>query len=204
MMVSLIIQVTKTKKHGQSNMSIEVELKVKISGKEEIIDKLENINFTKSSLVVETDTYFTSSHHDFISLDEALRIRNVLNKSTNETKSVITYKGAKLDNISMSRKELETEIKDSKIVKEILENIGFKSVPPLVKERQYLKNNNITACVDTVKGLGDYLELEIIVGNNSEKEKSLEVLENLLLKLGYSMKDTINTSYLSMLMNISE
>lgn len=56
-------------------MSIEVELKVKISGKDEIISKLENINFTKSSLVVETDTYFTSSHHDFISLDEALRIK---------------------------------------------------------------------------------------------------------------------------------
>lgn len=186
-------------------MSIEVELKVKILSKEEIINKLENLNFIKSSLVVETDTYFTSSHHDFISLDEALRIRNVLNKSTNETKSVITYKGAKLDNISMSRKELETEIKDSKIVKEILENIGFKSVPPLVKERQYLKNNNnITACVDTVKGLGEYLELEIIVENNSDKEKSLVELENLLLKLGYSMKDTISTSYLSMLMSISE
>lgn len=185
-------------------MSIEVELKVKILSKEEIINKLENLNFIESSLVVETDTYFTSSHHDFISLDEALRIRNVLNKSTNETKSVITYKGAKLDNVSMSRKELETEIKDSKIVKEILENIGFKSVPPLIKERQYLKNNNITACVDTVNGLGEYLELEIIVENNYEKEKSLVELENLLLKLGYSMKDTISTSYLSMLMSISE
>ena len=185
-------------------MSIEVELKVKILSKEEIINKLENLNFIKSSLVVETDTYFTSSHHDFISLDEALRIRNVLNKSTNETKSVITYKGAKLDNVSLSRKELETEVKDSKIVKEILENIGFNAVPPLIKERQYLKNNNITACVDTVKGLGEYLELEIIVENNSDKEKSLVELENLLLKLGYSMKDTISTSYLSMLMSISE
>lgn len=185
-------------------MSIEVELKVKILSKEEIISKLENLNFIKSSLVVETDTYFTSSHHDFISLDEALRIRNVLNKSTNETNSVITYKGAKLDNVSMSRKELETEIKDSKIVKEILENIGFNAVPPLIKERQYLKNNNITACVDTVKGLGEYLELEIIVENNSDKEKSLVELENLLLKLGYSMKDTISTSYLSILMSISE
>ena len=58
--------------------------------------------------------------------------------------------------------------------------------------------------MDTVKGLGEYLELEIIVENNSEKEKSLVELENLLLKLGYSMKDTINTSYLSMLMSISE
>ena len=185
-------------------MSIEVELKLKILSKEEIINKLENLNFIKSSLVVETDTYFTSSHHDFISLDEALRIRNVLNKSTNETKSVITYKGAKLDNISMSRKELETEVKNSNIVKEILENIGFNAVPPLIKERQYLKNNNITACVDIVKGLGEYLELEIIVENNSDKEKSLVELENLLLKLGYSMKDTISTSYLSMLMSISE
>ena len=58
--------------------------------------------------------------------------------------------------------------------------------------------------MDTVKGLGEYLELEIIVENNSEKEKSLEVLESLLLKLGYSMKDTISTSYLSILMSISE
>ena len=58
--------------------------------------------------------------------------------------------------------------------------------------------------MDTVKGLGEYLELEIIVENNSEKEKSLVELENLLLKLGYSMKDTISTSYLSMLMSISE
>ena len=40
-------------------MSIEVELKVKILSKEEIINKLENLNFIKSSLVVETDTYFT-------------------------------------------------------------------------------------------------------------------------------------------------
>ena len=45
-------------------MSIEVELKVKILNKEEIINKLENLNFIKSSLVVETDTYFTSSYHD--------------------------------------------------------------------------------------------------------------------------------------------
>ena len=114
--------------------------------------------------------------------------------------------------VAAARQRMDIEVSSSEgklqayddISKEILDNIGFKSVPPLVKERQYLKNNNITACVDTVKGLGDYLELEIIVENNSEKEKSLEVLENLLLKLGYSMKDTINTSYLSMLMNISE
>lgn len=185
-------------------MSIEVELKVKIKDKEEIINNLKNLNFIEKDLVIETDTYFNSQHHNFIALDEALRVRNVVNKSTNESKSFVTYKGAKLDSISMSRKELETEVKDSSVVKEILQNIGFTPVTPLMKERLYLKNNNITACVDTVNGLGDYLELEIIAENNSEKEKSLKILENLLIKLGYSLNDTINTSYLSMLMNIEE
>ena len=99
--------------------------------------------------MVETDTYFTSSHHDFISLDEALRIRNVLNKSTNETKSVITYKGAKLDNISMSRKELETEVKDSKIVKEILENIKIRDKNDMEKEIGALKKAEDAIYIDS-------------------------------------------------------
>ena len=166
-------------------MSIEVELKLKIRDKAEITASLKQLGFTEEELVVETDTYYTAAHHDFAALDEALRI---------------TYKGAKLDQTSMTRKELETEIGDAETGREILEYIGFVPVPPVEKQRQYWKNGTITACVDNVKGLGDYLELEILADEEAQREEALEKLERILNQLGYCMQDTTRTSYLSMLM----
>ena len=48
----------------------------------------------------------------------------------------------------------------------------------------------MTACVDQVTGLGDYLELEIIVETEAEREGALQRIENVLVSLGHSMKDT--------------
>ena len=181
-------------------MSIEVELKLKIRDKAEITAALKQLGFTEEELVVETDTYYTAAHHDFAALDEALRIRTVENLHTKEQSAVITYKGAKLDQTSMTRKELETEIGDAETGREILEHIGFVPVPPVEKQRQYWKNGTITACVDNVKGLGDYLELEILADEEAQREEALEKLESILNQLGYCMQDTTRTSYLSMLM----
>lgn len=181
-------------------MSIEVELKLKIRDKAEITASLKQLGFIEEELVVETDTYYTAAHHDFAALDEALRIRTVENLHTKEQSAVITYKGAKLDQTSMTRKELETEIGDAETGREILVHIGFVPVPPVEKQRQYWKNGTITACVDNVKGLGDYLELEILADKEAQREESLEKLERILNQLGYCMQDTTRTSYLSMLM----
>ena len=52
-----------------------------------------------------------------------------------------------------------------------------------------------------IAGLGDYLELEIIVETEEEREGALQRIENVLVSLGYSMKDTTRHSYLSMLTN---
>ena len=59
----------------------------------------------------------------------------------------------------------------------------------------------MTACVDQVTGLGDYLELEIIVETEAEREGALQRIENVLVSLGCSMKDTTRHSYFSMLTN---
>lgn len=116
-------------------MSIEVELKLKIRDKAEITAALKQLGFTEEELVVEIDTYYTAAHHDFAALDEALRIRTVENLHTKEQSAVITYKGAKLDQTSMTRKELETEIGDAETGRKILEYIGFVPVPPVEKQR---------------------------------------------------------------------
>ena len=181
-------------------MSIEVEIKLKIRDKNRLIESLRDVGFQQGDLVLESDVYYTSRHHDFEKLDEALRIRSIQNLSTGEKSSVITFKGAKTDKRSMTRKELETEVGDPKIAREILESIGFTPVPSVEKERQHFYMQKITACVDRVKNLGDYLELEKIVDVEEEKTEALQELEEVLQRLGYSMEDTTRTSYLSMLM----
>ena len=57
----------------------------------------------------------------------------------------------------------------------------------------------ITACLDQVDDLGDFLELEIIVQQESEREPALNKIIALLHELGYAPDEIIRTSYLSML-----
>lgn len=180
-------------------MSVEVEIKLKINSRTDIERVLEETGFVRADLVLESDTYYTSDHHDFAALDEAFRVRSTENRMTGKRSAAITYKGAKMDNISMTRQELETTVGDAKICRKILEHIGFRPVPPVEKLRQYFHRENITACVDTVTNLGDYLELEIIV-ETEEKEAALDKVKEILQTIGYSMQDTTRTSYLSMLL----
>lgn len=181
-------------------MSIEVEIKLKINDKESIEKTLTEIGFCKGKFVLESDTYYMAEHHDFVALDEALRVRCIEDRLTGERSAAITYKGAKLDHISMTRQELETSVGDGEICREILERIGFWPVPVVEKLRQYYHRDNITACVDAVTNLGDYLELELIVDTEEKREAALDQLEQILHTLGYSMRDTTRTSYLSMLL----
>lgn len=55
-----------------------------------------------------------------------------------------------------------------------------------------------------MEGLGEYLELEILVEQEEDRQQALQQIEERLLSLGYSMQDTTRISYLSMLEKIWE
>lgn len=178
---------------------IEVEIKLPIADAETVEMKLQKLGFQKENLMRESDIYLNSMDYDLREKDMALRIRNCENLSTGETQAVLTYKGPKLDHISMTRQELETEVADANVCQEILKGIGYTQIYPVCKLRQYYQKEKITACVDRVERLGDFLELEILTNNENGREKALKQLNEVLEKLGYRMEDTICSSYLSML-----
>lgn len=111
----------------------------------------------------------------------------------------MTFKGKKLDAISMSRKEIETGVEDADAFSQIMESIGFKPVIPVKKTRVSLVKGNITVCVDDVAGLGGFLEVEILVKDESMRVAALEDIARLLENVGLSLDSTIRKSYLSML-----
>ncbi|MEE1085613.1 MAG: class IV adenylate cyclase [Schaedlerella sp.] len=178
---------------------IEVEIKLPIKSRECVEAELQKLGFSSGNFMRESDIYFNSDNYDLRQKDMALRIRSCENLTTGESDAVMTYKGPKLDSISMTRKELETEVEDAKVCQEILKGIGFTKVYPVCKLRQYYHMEQITACVDEVEGLGEFLELEIIVAGEEEREEALERLEEILTKLGYGMEETTRSSYLSIL-----
>ena len=91
-------------------------------------------------------------------------------------------------------------MEDAEMCIQILEAIGFQIIPPqVIKTRQEYTFENVTACIDQVQDLGDFLELEILIEEDENKENALQQIEIILRRLGYTLKDTTRTSYLSML-----
>lgn len=195
---------------------IEVEIKIKLGDNKdeakEIVRLLEEDGFNLEKITRETDVYYNGESRDFRKTDEALRLRRIDKLSdgyiaadnegcTGEkiSRCELTYKGKKLDNISMARQEISVQISNYDEMKMILVALGFVPVFPVVKTRKYYNGGTMVACIDDVEGLGIYMELEIIVDDESKREGALEQIEAQLSRLGLSMKDTTTISYLSML-----
>ena len=110
-----------------------------------------------------------------------------------------------MDTVSKSRKELETGVSDGLLAEQIFESIGFLKVSPsVIKTRQELTFEDMTACIDRIDGLGAFLELEIVVAHEDEKDAALSKISRVLEQLGYSLKDTIRNSYLALLQGTSD
>lgn len=178
---------------------IEVEIKLPLRDRGMTEKGLLEQGFVAVKVLEETDTYFNGEGFEIRKADMALRVRCCENKENGEKETFFTYKGAKMDPVSMTRKELETEVGDGEVCREILRSIGFYEIGTVRKRRQCFQGNGINACMDQVEGLGDFLELESLVESEEEREAALDRLEEILQKLGYQMKDTVRRSYLSML-----
>ena len=81
----------------------------------ETLKFLTDQGFQETAQIQEEDTYFNSVYHDVKKRDEALRIRTSTDCRSGISKTQINFKGPKLDKISMSRMELETEVSDAEV-----------------------------------------------------------------------------------------
>ena len=102
----------------------------------------------------QVDEYFNHPCRDFAQTDEALRLRK-------DSCGRITYKGPKIDQFTKTREEIEMEVDDLDKMASILERLGFRSVAKVCKRRKEYLLEGVTVSLDSVEGLGDFVELEI-------------------------------------------
>ena len=182
---------------------IEVELKIPLKySLERTAANLGELGFAPKSFVREQDTYFDTSIGQIRQNGEALRIRETSKMWGEQTETRITFKGHKLNTRSMTRQELETTIGDAETGMRILQALGYRPVrPTVIKIRREYEKESVTACLDQVEGLGDYLELETVIAEGEDREGALQLLEQILKQLGYTLAETTRTSYLTQLQN---
>lgn len=161
---------------------IEVEVKAIANEFGSIRKKLVKLNASKVKIERQEDTYFNAPHRDFAITDEALRIRKI--PENDNLRVFITYKGAKIDKSSKTRKEFEVGVVDAEVTKNIFESLGFKEVATVVKDREIYQLEEFIITLDTVKKAGTFVEIEKDLEDGADFDETLQEIFRLYEKLG--------------------
>jgi adenylate cyclase class 2 len=174
----------------------EVEVKVR-ADHDAVRDRLAEREATERFAVTQVDTYYDAPHRDFADTDEALRVRTERRDGEETTK--LTYKGPLLEAESKSREEHETAVADPGAIRNIIDGLGFTPAAEVRKERTFFELDGYTVTLDTVEGLGEFVEVETEI-DDADIELAREGAVELLDSLGLDPDEQIRTSYLGLLL----
>jgi len=154
-------------------MDKEIEIQVRVENRQTLITFLEkNGVFKKESNQV--DEYFSPVHRNFIEIrpiKEWLRLRKSNNKYS------INYKNWYYDDSGKSLSvcdEYETLVGDITQLEKIFKALNFKSLVKVDKKRKVWEYKDFEIAIDTVKNLGDFIEIEYIGKNEKIDPKVIQ------------------------------
>jgi adenylate cyclase class 2 len=178
---------------------VEVEMKFPIHDWADLVRKLATWGGKKHETVHEEDHYFNAPDRDFAQTDEALRLRRV------GSANYLTYKGPKKDPQTKTRLEVEVPLapghESAQALTLLLERLGYRPVAVVEKERRVLELSkggfSLTVCLDEVKNVGRFVELEILVPDD-QQDSARKVILATAAELGLDQSE--RRSYLELLL----
>ncbi len=173
----------------------EVEQKFRVTDHAAIEARLVALAARFREPVEQVDRYFAHPCRDFARTDEALRLRRVGDEVA------VTWKGPRIDSSTKTRRELELGLAEVPPLPggpgggqaildrwtELLEALGFRRVRDVAKRRRSARvpwqGTEVEVALDTVDGLGDFVELEL-QASQGEVPQAIACLESLARELG--------------------
>lgn len=174
----------------------EVEMKVR-AGHERVRSELEVQDANRVDAVTQRDTYYNAPMRDFAETDEALRVRR--EERAGEGQATLTYKGPLVGETGKTREEHETGLEDGEVMGSILDSLGFVPVETVEKERERFSLGEYLVTLDTVVGLGEFVEVET-EAPEAEVDAAHEGVADTVESLGLDPNEEIRTSYLELLL----
>jgi adenylate cyclase, class 2 len=148
----------------------------------------------------EEDHYFNAPDRDFAKTDEALRLRRV------GPDNFLTYKGPKVDTQTKTRVEFEVSLapgdEAAETMMQLLTRLGYRPVAVVEKTRRVFQTKrdgfDLEVCLDDVKGLGRFVELEILAPEN-RLDQARRTVQSVAAELDLTTSE--RRSYLELLLD---
>ncbi|MEU5811248.1 class IV adenylate cyclase [Streptomyces sp. NPDC047718] len=174
---------------------IEAELKARVHSPEAVIRALDSRAAARAE--VYRDTYYDRPDGSLEKAGQELRVRTI--HGTDETRTVLTYKGAAVDGESGSKPEHETRVDDAEAVHAMLAGLGY--VPVIAFEKRCRnydledRGRRMLATLVRVPEIGGtFLELETLTEEDGVADALADV-RAVLADLGITDEDLTRELY---------
>ncbi len=174
-------------------MASEVELKAKIDSKEEFAKRIIAEGGIFLGEVSQDDVYFRHPCRDLRERDEALRLRR------EEGSCTLTFKGRRVGSGAKMREEIEAGVDDGAAAFAVLRRLGFEEAFEVRKKRSTYSLEGAEVSLDSVEGLGEYVEIELVLKDGESGEGIRERLYGLAERLKVPKEGLTTESYLELL-----
>jgi len=177
----------------------EIEIKFKVNGKEELINKLRNeFDCSFSDDKIQEDIVFLPSDKAVYPIPVGLSVIRIRNE--NNKKKIVTLKQKQTNKVAA--KEIEFVIRGVKKFTEFLESINYVEVVRIHKKRITTKYKEFNICIDEVKKLGTIIEIERISKNKEDIEILEQEIYDFAKLLGIKIEDKLNNRYDTLIYNL--
>ena len=184
--------------------SYEVEVKLPINNEKTIEHAILKAGGKRLNSENQSDMYYDHPCRSFSQTDESIRIR--AREPANDqplppskyAPIELTYKGPKVDKITKTRLEYTSGINDFNAITSILQHTGFKLVATIKKHRVFFDIDGITVSIDSVEGVGTFIEIELIAKGEKEMQGARDRILSLVKHLDLDPKRMVRESYLEL------
>ena len=152
---------------------LEIEIKARCEDLGAMRSLLIEQGASPQGCLIQKDSYLTHPCRDFGVTDEALRIRDDGKSRT------LHYKGPRLGGKAKSREEIAVPLVDDTAMVAVLERLGFRTEYMVRKQRETFILHDCEVSLDSVDGLGSFIEVEYI-GAEDIGEKVVSDVASLL------------------------
>jgi adenylate cyclase, class 2 len=174
---------------------IEAELKARVHEPQVVLRGLDELAIARAE--VYQDTYYDRPDNALEEQDQELRVRTV--HGQNDTRTLLTFKGARVDEESGSKPEHETRVGDAAAVHAMLKGLGYVPVIAFEKRcRNYSFGAHGRSMLATVVRIpevdGTFIEVETLV-DEDEVTAALNDVRAVLTDLGIPASDLTRETY---------
>lgn len=174
---------------------IEAELKARVHAPEAVMRELEEL--APARVEVYQDTYYDLPDGALDKRDQELRVRTV--HGADGTRTILTFKDAKVDEVSGSKPEHETRVDDAEAVHSMLRGLGYVPVIAFEKrcrnyEFERAGRSMLATLVRVPEVDGTFIEVETLV-DEDDVQAALDDIRAAIHALGIGPEDLTRERY---------